>query len=137
MRFAVVFQQLQDKLLMEPLQNYLVNSCADYLAVAAELRRTQIVNEGDSFAVLIGCSGHSPIQPSVFDSLVHTLAVRVLVPHRVRVLWGGGDPCFGSKHGGNIADVARSLLEMKAIAHVGAVQRNDWLERTPTFERIR
>jgi hypothetical protein len=118
----------------------------DYIPACASLRAQGLLGgqENPCFALLIGCSSHSPIQGEYFQSVVDIIAQKVLSSHKCTILWGGGDPVFSKgptgvrkRKRGNIADVAKALLEANHIKEVGAVQRQDWLAQVPQFERVK
>jgi len=107
------------------------------------------------FAVLIGCSSHSPVPAAggVMERVVAVLHRAAVCGHGVRIVWGGGDPCFRApRRGGNVADVALALLRLsqqrssgggggggggaRGLVAVAAVQREDWASSVPAFEQV-
>jgi hypothetical protein len=134
----------------------------DYRAVAARLREHQRhvggndedeEDDDEAFGVLIGCSGHSPVPAHLVDKVAAALHRHAIRRHRLKAVWGGGDPCFRLRNrGGNVADVARALLRIHAINAaatddddddeakgelvIAAVQREDHAGKVPSFERV-
>jgi hypothetical protein len=135
----------------------------DYRAVAEQLQggAGDVALDADVFGVLIGCSGHSPVPAHLVDKVAGVLHREVVLRRGVSVIWGGGDPCFRFKtRGGNVADIARTLLRLhhdhdhhrqghvatssssaaSADARpgllIGAVQRDDYAGKVPAFEEV-
>ncbi len=132
----------------------------DYRAVAEQLQggAGDVTLDADVFGVLIGCSGHSPVPAHLVDKVAGVLHREVVLRRGVSVIWGGGDPCFRFKtRGGNVADIARTLLRLhdhhrqghiatpsssaaSADARpdllIGAVQRDDYAGKVPAFEEV-
>jgi hypothetical protein len=133
----------------------------DYRAVAERLQggASGVALDADVFGVLIGCSGHSPVPAHLVDKVAGVLHREVVLRRGVTAIWGGGDPCFRFQtRGGNVADIARTLLRLHHHHHphhqghvatssssaadarsgllIGAVQRDDYAGKVPAFEEV-
>jgi hypothetical protein len=132
----------------------------DYRAVAERLQGGAgaggVALDADVFGVLIGCSGHSPVPAHLVDKVAGVLHREVVLRRGVTAIWGGGDPCFRFQtSGGNVADIARTLLRLHHHHHqghvatssssaadarsgllIGAVQRDDYAGKVPAFEEV-
>lgn len=131
----------------------------DYRAVAERLQGSAgaggVALDADVFGVLIGCSGHSPVPAHLVDKVAGVLHREVVLRRGVTAIWGGGDPCFRFQtRGGNVADIARTLLRLhhhhqghvatssssaadaRSGLLIGAVQRDDYAGKVPAFEEV-
>lgn len=54
-------------------QEMLVNRFDDFVSVAEELENRSILGEDRTIGVLIGCSGHSPIQKEFVEPVVRLI----------------------------------------------------------------
>lgn len=111
-----------------------VEQFVDYLSVIKTYTDSKILGPDVPFGVIIGCSGHSPVPKAIFEPVVEAIATNVLAPNKITTVWYGGDPTFRSvARGGNIADILSRLKVLGHLQHVGAVQREDWIDKTPAF----
>ncbi len=136
-----------------------IKSWVDYISVASHVRAFGLQPPNRPFIVLIGPSSHSPVQSQLLPKVaaaVSSLLTKTIAGGNNRMLWSGGDPLFTqSKRGGNISDVCRLIHTAQskpaptpttqqsplpppaAAIEFGAVQRSDWIGKTPAFVKMR
>jgi len=114
-----------------------VNEFSDYITVSEVLTKKGLLGPGINIGIIIGCSSHSPVPARAFPQVVHAVKEHLLA-HNVRSVWYGGDPEFRAKtRGGNITDILKKVTEDGKInCSACAVQRKDWVTRTPIFVQI-